>query len=37
MVLLGIKDCIDQANGQLNDTNNYYQLDFDPTELILKK
>ena len=33
MVILDIKDYIDEANRQLNDTNNYEQLDFDPTEL----
>ena len=37
MVILDIKDYIDEANRQLNDTNNYEQLDFDPTEYILKK
>ena len=33
MVIVDIKDCIDEANRQLNDTNNYEQLDFDPTKL----
>ena len=33
MVILDIKDYIDEANRQLNDTNNYEQLEFDPTEL----
>ena len=33
MVTLDIKDYIDEANRQLNDTNNYKQLNFDPTEL----
>ena len=33
MVISDIKDYIDEANRQLNDTNNYEQLDFDPTEL----
>ena len=33
VVTLDIKDYIDGANRQLNDTNNYEQLDFDPTEL----
>ena len=37
VVILGIKDYIDEANRQLNDTNNYEQLDFDPTELHAKK
>ena len=32
MVILNSKDYIDEANRQLNDTNNYEQLDFDPTE-----
>ena len=31
MVILGIKDYINEANRQLNDTNNYEELDFDPT------
>ena len=31
MVVLGIKDYINEANRQLNDTNNYEELDFDPT------
>ena len=33
VVILDIKDSIDEANRQLNDTNNYVQLDFDATEL----
>ena len=33
MVILDIKDYISEANRQLDDTNNYEQLDFDPTEL----
>ena len=33
LVILDIKDPIDEANRQLNDTNNYVQLDFDATEL----
>ena len=33
VVILDIKDYIDEANRQLSDTNNYEQLDFDPTEL----
>ena len=33
VVILGIKDSIDEANRQLKDTNNYVQLDFDATEL----
>ena len=40
VVILDIKDYIDEANRQLNDTNNYEQLDFDPTTQqsdILKK
>ena len=37
MVILDIKDYIDEANRQLNDTNNYKQLDFDPTELHTEK
>ena len=37
MVILDIKDYIDEANRQLNDTNNYEQLDFDPTELNTEK
>ena len=31
MVILGIKDYTNEANRQLNDTNNYEELDFDPT------
>ena len=37
MVILDIKDYIDEANRQLNDTNNYEQLDFDPTKLHTEK
>ena len=37
VVILDIKDYIDEANRQLNDTNNYEQLDFDPTELHTEK
>ena len=37
MVILDIKDYIDKANRQLNGTNNYEQLDFDPTELHTEK
>ena len=37
MLVLDIKDYIDEANRQLNDTNNYKQLDFDPTELHTEK
>ena len=37
VVILDIKDYIDEANRQLNDTNNYKQLDFDPTELHTEK
>ena len=37
VVILDIKGYIDEANRQLNDTNNYEQLDFDPTELHTKK
>ena len=33
VVILDIKDSIGEANRQLNDTNNYVQLDFDATEL----
>ena len=35
--MLDIKDYIDETNRQLNDTNNYQQLDFDPTELHIEK
>ena len=35
--MLDIKDYINEANRQLNDTNNYEQLDFDPTELHTEK
>ena len=37
VVILDIKDYIDEANRQLNGTNNYEQLDFDPTELDTEK
>ena len=37
MVILDIKDYIDEVNRQLNNTNNYVQLDFDPTELHTEK
>ena len=37
MLVLDIKDYIDEANRQLNNTNNYKQLDFDPTELNTEK
>ena len=37
MVILDIKDYIGETNRQLNDTNNYEQLDFDPTELHTEK
>ena len=37
MVILDIKDYIDEASRQLNDSNNYEQLDFDPTELYTEK
>ena len=37
VVILEIKEQIDEANRQRNDTNNYKQSDFDPTEFILKK
>ena len=37
VVILDIKDYIDEANRQLNHTNNYEQLDFDPTELHTEK
>ena len=37
MVILDINDYIDEANRQLNNTNNYEQLDFDPTELHTEK
>ena len=37
MVILDIEDCIDDANRQLNDTNNYEQLDFDRTKLHTEK
>ena len=37
VVILDIKDYIDEANRQLNNTNNYEQLDFDPTELYTEK
>ena len=37
MVILHIKDYIDEANRQPNDTNNYEKLDSDPTELHTEK
>ena len=37
MAILDIRDYIDEANKQLNDTNNYEQLDFDLTELHTEK
>ena len=37
MLIFQIKDETDQANRQLNDTNNYEQLNFDPTELHTEK
>ena len=37
IVILDINDYIDEANRQLNDTNNYEQLDFKPTELHTEK
>ena len=37
MVILDIKDYIDEANRQFNDNNNYEQLDFNPTELRTEK
>ena len=37
MVILDIKDYIDEANRQLKDNNNCEQLDFDPTELHTEK
>ena len=37
VVILDIKDYIDEANRQLNDTNNYEQLSFYPTELHTEK
>ena len=37
MVILDIKDYVDESNRQLNDTNNYEQLDFDSTELHTEK
>ena len=37
MVIFDIKDETDEANRQLNDTNNYEQLNFDPTELHTEK
>ena len=37
VVILDIQDYINEANRQLNDTNNYEQLDFDPTELHTEK
>ena len=37
VVILDIKDYINEANRQLNDTNNYEQLDFTQQSYILKK
>ena len=37
MVILDIQDDIDEASRELNDTNNYEQLDFNPTELHIEK
>ena len=37
MVILDIKNYIDEANRQFNGTNNYEQLYFDPTELHSEK
>ena len=37
MVILDIQDYIDEANRQINDTNNYEQLDFDLIELHTEK
>ena len=37
LVILDIKDYIDEANRQINDTNNYKRLDFKPTELHTEK
>ena len=37
VVILDIKDYIDEANRQLSDTNNYEQLDFDPAGLHTEK
>ena len=37
VIILAIKDYIDEANRQLNDTNNQEQLDFDPTDLHTEK
>ena len=37
MVILDIKDYNDEANRQLSNTNNYEQLDFNPTELHIEK
>ena len=37
VVILDIKDSTDRANRQINNTNNYKQLDFDPTELHTEK
>ena len=37
MVILHIKDYIDEAKRQLNDINNYEQLEIDLTELHTKK
>ena len=37
VVILDIKDYINKVNRQLSDTNNYKQLDFEPTELHTEK
>ena len=37
VVILDINDSTDRANRQINNTNNYKQLDFDPTELHTEK
>ena len=37
MVILDTNDYIDKANRHLNNTNNYEQIDFDPTELPTEK
>ena len=37
VVISDIKDYIDEAKRQLNDTNNYEQVDFDPTALHTEK
>ena len=37
MVILDTNDYTDEANRHLNNTNNYEQIDFDPTELPTEK